>query len=407
MESLDKRLYYEDQYKKGCTSGVEEVVMKDGKVLVVLDNSPFYPTGGGQPCDLGWIGGRKVLDVFEKDGRVYNQVEEAPTGDSVECRIDFSRRFDLMQQHTGEHLLSAAFLKELGGINKGFHIGDEYCTIDIDIPDITEDMGRAAELTANGYVFRNASVSAYMTDRETADSLPLRSKIKVEDDSIRIVEAEGIDICACCGLHLRSTGEAGLIKINKLEKYKGMTRVYFRCGLRALADYDSKQRILSELVRLSSDQESKLPEKFAGLNEKIAEMGKTITVLRKKAAVHEARKLLEESSSELIFAEYADSSFEEVQMTAEEIAKNDRIFLGLSLTDNKIILCHSGNSEINCGKLFKENIKDYSGRGGGDSKRAQGSFASADDMRNFASLLQTRMGFDDRKRHMVQPSQNI
>jgi alanyl-tRNA synthetase len=407
MGILDKRLYYEDQYKKECISRVSEVAVKDGKVLVVLDNSPFYPTGGGQPCDSGWIGDQKVLDVFEKDGRVYNQLKEAPAGATVECRIDFSRRFDLMQQHTGEHLLSAAFLKEFDGINKGFHIGDEHCTIDINIPDLTEDMARIAELTANGYVYMDAPVSAHLTDRETAEALPLRAKIKVEDESIRIVEAEGIDMCACCGVHLRRTGEVGIIKINRIEKYKGMTRVYFRCGLRALEDYESKQRIISELVKLSSEQESKLPEKYAGMIERNAELVKSLNALRKKAAVHEAGALLAASASELIYAEYADAGFEEVQMTADEIAKNGRVFLGLSLKDNKIVLCHNGHSGINCGNLFKENIREYSGRGGGDSKRAQGSFAAAEDMMNFASLLKTRMGFDDRKRYLVQPSENI
>ncbi len=394
MEILDRRLYYEDQYKKECTSRVEEVVMRDGKVLVVLDNSPFYPVGGGQPCDLGWIGGRKVLDVFERDGRVYNQVEEAPEADAVECRVDFSRRFDLMQQHTGEHLLSAAFLKELGGVNKGFHIGDDYCTIDINIPDVTEEMARSVELAANGYVYRNEPVAAYLTDRKTAEELPLRTKIKVEDESIRIVEIKGIDMCACCGVHLRSSGETGIIKISKLEKYKGMTRVYFRCGLRALADYDSKQKTLSELVKLTSVQEAKLQEKYESMAEKIAELGKSLTAFRKKAASQEAEAILSSSSSELICAEYEDRSFEDVQMLGEEIAESGRVFLGLSLPDKKMLLCHNGNSEIHCGKLFKENIKGFCGKGGGDSKRAQGTFTNLDDMRNFASHLITRMGFD-------------
>jgi len=107
---MKKRLYYEDQYMKECKSRVEEIINKDGKILVVLDNSPFYPTGGGQPCDLGWIGDERVIDVFEKGGKVYIQLSNVPTKEEVECRIDFSRRFDLMQQHTGEHLLSAGLV---------------------------------------------------------------------------------------------------------------------------------------------------------------------------------------------------------------------------------------------------------------------------------------------------------
>ncbi|HSN58601.1 MAG TPA: alanyl-tRNA editing protein, partial [Clostridiaceae bacterium] len=249
---MKKRLYYEDQYVTQCRSKVVEIIRTDGKVLVVLDNSPFYPTGGGQPCDSGWIGDKKVIDVFEKEGKVYCQVSAEPDTEEVDCRIDFSRRFDLMQQHTGEHLLSAAFLKKYGGMNRGFHIGDEYCTIDIDLNEMSEEMARDVELEANGYIFKNITVYSYLTDRDTAASLPLRTKIKVQDESIRIVEIKNIDMCACCGVHLRTTGETGLIKINKLEKYKGMTRIYFRCGLRALADYDSKQKIIGSLVKIAA-----------------------------------------------------------------------------------------------------------------------------------------------------------
>jgi len=392
---MKKRLYYEDQYMKECKSRVEEIINKDGKILVVLDNSPFYPTGGGQPFDLGWIGDERVIDVFEKGGKVYIQLSNVPTKEEVECRIDFSRRFDLMQQHTGEHLLSAAFLKKYGCENRGFHIGEEYCTIDINLPVVTDEMAQNAELEANGYVFKNLTINSYFKDRKTAATLPLRTKIKVDDEAIRIVEIEGADMCACCGVHLKTTGETGIIKINKLEKNKGMTRIYFRCGFRALADYDSKQKILSELARISADQENRLPARFLAQNERIAELGKSLTSYRKKDASVAAEELLKSTDGSIIYIEYTDRDFESLQMIAEEISKEDRIFLGLTLQDKKIILCHNGYSDIKCGNLFKDNIREYSGKGGGDSKRAQGTFSSVDDMRRFAKLLKTRMGFND------------
>jgi len=392
---MKKRLYYEDQYIKECTSRVEEIINKDGKLLVVLDNAPFYPTGGGQPCDSGWIGDERVIDVFEKDEKVYIQLSNPPVEEEVECRIDFSRRFDLMQQHTGEHLLSAAFLKKYGGENRGFHIGEEYCTIDINLSEVTDEMAQNVEMEANGYVFENLTINSYFRDRETAAALPLRTKIKVDDETIRIVEINGADMCACCGVHLKTTGETGIIKINKLEKNKGMTRVYFRCGFRALTDYDSKQKIVSELVRISADQETKLPARFLAQNEKIAELVKSLASYRKKEASDAAEDLLKSTDRSIIYIEYADRDFESLQMIAEEISKEDRIFLGLTLQDKKIILCHNGYSDIKCGNLFRDNIKAYYGKGGGDSKRAQGTFSSVDDMRKFAKLLKTRMGFDD------------
>lgn len=380
-------MFYEDQYQKEISSKITDVLKKDDKILVVLDNSPFYPTGGGQPCDLGWINGQPVIDVFEKDGIIYNQLPKDPDSDEAACTIDFSRRFDLMQQHTGEHLLSAAFLKLYKGANHGFHIGDEYVTIDIDLLEITEDMLSQVELEANSYIYRNANVKSYFVSRDEAASMPLRTKIKVKDETIRIVDIGGVDICACCGVHLGTTSETGMIKINKVEKYKGMTRVYFRCGLRALKDYGNKQKIISELVKISASEESILPERFASNIEKISVLSKELLSYRKKAAGAEASSILEENGSELICKEYGDKDFEDVQMISEVVTAENKIFIGLSLMDKKIILCHNGYSVVNCGNIFKSNIKKYAGKGGGDSKRAQGTFATEEDLKKFAEFV--------------------
>ena len=386
-DSLNKKMFYEDQYQKEFSSKITDVLKKDDKILVVLDNSPFYPTGGGQPCDLGWINGLPVMDVFEKDGIIYNQLQKDPDTDEAVCTIDFSRRCDLMQQHTGEHLLSAAFLKLSNGANRGFHIGDEYVTIDIDLPEITEDMLSEAELEANSYIYKNVSVNSYFVGRDEAASMPLRTKIKVKDETIRIVEIGGIDMCACCGVHLGTTSETGMIKINKAEKYKGMTRVYFRCGLRALRDYGQKQKIISELVRLSASEESTLPERFASHMEKISVLSKELLGYRKKAAAVEASSLLEDSASELIFKEYEDKDFEDVQIISEGVTAENKIFMGLSLKDKKLILCHNGYSSVHCGNIFKSSIKKYAGKGGGDSKRAQGTFSAEEDLKKFAGFV--------------------
>ncbi|MHC1721237.1 MAG: alanyl-tRNA editing protein [Clostridiaceae bacterium] len=384
---MSRKLFYEDQYQKEYVCKITDVLKKDDKILVVLDNSPFYPTGGGQPCDLGWINGQPVIDVFEKDGVIYNQLPKAPDSYDAVCRIDFPRRFDLMQQHTGEHLLSAAFLKLYNGANHGFHIGDEYVTIDINLPEITDDMISMAELEANSYIYKNVKVKSYFVGRDQSASMPLRTKIKVKDETIRIVDIGDIDICACCGVHLDTTSETGIVKINKVEKYKGMTRVYFRCGLRALRDYDNKQKIVSELVKISASEESKLPERFASQLEKISFLSKELQIYRKKAAEAEALSILEESETELIFKEYGDKDFDDVQMISAVVTAENRIFIGLSLADKKIILCHNGYSEVHCGNIFKSNIKKYAGKGGGDSKRSQGTFTTDEDLKKFAEFV--------------------
>jgi len=384
---LNKKLYYKDQYINECTSIVEDIRKKDGKILIILDNSPFYPTGGGQPNDLGKIDSSIVLDVFEQNGIVYNEVDIAPEKQDVKCNIDFYRRFDFMQQHTGEHLLSAAFLKKYEGVNKGFHLGEEYTTIDIDLPEVTAEMISSVELEANNYIYENLNIDTYFVDRTAALDLPLRSKIKVIDTEIRIVNIPGVDMCACCGTHVKRTGEVGIIKIIKVEKHKGMCRIFFKCGKRALEDYNTKQNIISQLVKTSASEESKLAERFNYQNEKILELTKNLLIYKKKSAITEATTLLLNVEKEIIFKKYTDKNFEEVQMIAEEIIKNNRVFVGVSELDKKILLCHNGCLNINCGNIFKSKLKEYGGKGGGDTKRAQGTFISLDELKIFTDEI--------------------
>lgn len=384
---LNRRLFYEDQYLSEAECKIVDTAKIEDKILVVLDNSLFYPTGGGQPCDLGWINGQPVIDVFEKDGIIYIQLPKMLDSNKVICKVDFNRRFDLMQQHTGEHLLSAAFLKLYGGINKGFHIGDDYVTIDIDLNEITDEMLLNVEYETNRNIYSNKKIKSYFLHRDEAALLPLRSKIKVKDETIRIVEIENTDMCACCGLHLKTTGETGMVKINKTEKYKGMTRIYFRCGLRALKDYDSKQQIISELMKISSTEECKLPEKTISYIEKISNLTNELKDCKKQNARSEASSLLNENQNKYIFKKYYDRNFEEVQMLSEFLTCENKIFLGTSFKDKKIILCHNGFSEINCGDIFTDNIKKFGGKGGGNAKRAQGTFMSEGDLEKFTEFI--------------------
>lgn len=384
---MNRKLYYEDQYLKECTSNITDIIKKEEKVFIVLDNSPFYPAGGGQPNDLGWIDNEKVIDVYEDKNIVYNQVLNVPDTKEVKCIIDFNRRFDLMQQHTGEHLLSAAFLKKYNGVNCGFRLGDEYTTIDIDLPEVTLDMIMDVENEANNYIYKNIDINTYFVERDEVEVLPLRSKIKVSDDIIRIVNIEGIDMCACCGTHLKSTGEVGIIKINKVERHKGMSRIYFKCGKRALEDYDNKQEIISKLIKISASEENKLIDRLIFLNEKISNLTKNLIYYKKKVAGLEAECLLSDCKNEIIFKVYQNKGFDELQMISEEIIKQNIVFIGLSEIDKKIIALHNGFSDINFGNIFKLYIKMYNGKGGGDTKRAQGTFNSIDELRRFADLI--------------------
>lgn len=388
---MTRKIFYEDQYQKECDTNIKQVIENGNKILLILEDSLFYPEGGGQPCDHGFIDDAEIIRVFEKDGTIYNEVSKAPNSSFVHCKLDFERRYDLMQQHTGEHLLSAAFLKKFNGVNKGFHLGDEYTTIDIDLPEISEDMERIAELEANNYIYKNTNISNFFVKRDEAQAMPLRTQLKVNDELIRIVNMEGSDMCACCGTHLKTTGEVGIVKIIKIEKHKGMNRVYFKCGKRALADYGNKHSIISSLVRISATEENKLEEKYLSQNEKIAELTKKLQQIKKKTAQSEGLDLISRFKDEIIYKEYEDRDFDEVQMISEEVIKKNIIFIGVSENDRKIIANHNGYSNMNLGEIFRLNIKDFGGKGGGDAKRAQGTFQNTADLKEFSDLLITKV----------------
>ena len=243
------KLYQQDVYLKEC----EAVILELQEDRVVLDRTIFFPTGGGQSCDLGFLGGQEVLDVSEKDGLIYHQVRSAASlkeGSRILCRIDWDRRFDNMQRHCGEHILSGICYREFGGINRGFHMGEDYMTIDISLeedPSITEitwEMAKRAELFANQVIWSDAPVTVRrFQTRQEAEQLPLRKALAI-DEEISIVCVGDIrnaaDCVACCGTHPSSAGQVGLVKIYKIEHYKGMFRIYFEAGKRALLDYDKK-----------------------------------------------------------------------------------------------------------------------------------------------------------------------
>lgn len=251
-----KEIFYEHDFKKPWTTNITEIHPLKKGYAIVLEESAFYPGGGGQPCDLGTINNQNLIEVYRKDDKIYHVVkEELNVLDEAICYIDQSRRLDLMQQHTGQHLLSAVFFSILNGQTSSFHLGLDYVTIDISIPDIPNETIQLVEDKANQYIYDNLSIKHYLTDKAQLQKLPLRKQPKVVEN-IRLVEIEGLDYSPCGGTHLENTGQLGILKIIKAENYKGNTRVYFKCGNRALQDYQNISKTISQLTtKLSVNQE--------------------------------------------------------------------------------------------------------------------------------------------------------
>lgn len=387
---MTEKLFYEDPYLTQCEAEVKDIINKDGKILVVLDKTPFYPEGGGQPSDFGEINGVKVLYVYEEDDTVYHHVEKTVEDKKVLCKIDFERRFDHMQQHSGEHLLSGAILKLYNGNNKGFHLGEDYVTVDIDIDGMTEEMLRTAEDEVNSYIYKNREICTYVVSKEESKNFPMRKQINVDED-LRIVEAKDMDCCPCCGTHVLRTGEIGIIKIIKSERYKGMTRIYLNCGARALKDFQNKQSIITNLNKNLSSDENNLVQRIEGQSLEIEKLTKELNGFKKMLAESEAESILETENSKVVLRKYEDKSFEDIQLIATALGSKNYILILSSLTDKKILFMNNSDSDTNCGKLFKDNIKEFNGKGGGNAKRAQGNFDNTEDLIKFSEFLNTTL----------------
>ena len=247
---MTRRLYYEDEYLSQFDATVRECRPKsEGKWIVLLDQTAFFPEGGGQWPDLGTIGGANVLDVHERNGEVEHLVDaELTPGTQVHGCIDWERRFSVMQQHSGEHIFSGLVHSRFGYDNVGFHIGSEAVTMDFN-GEITEEEAAEIELAANRVVYSNVPIEHFIPDEEARRTLEYRSKKEIEG-YLRIVRIPGADTCACCGTHLRRTGEIGQIRLLGVQKYKGGVRVSILCGLRALMAERQVQAEMEKVHRL-------------------------------------------------------------------------------------------------------------------------------------------------------------
>lgn len=383
---MTDKLFYKDSYLRECQSEVVDIINENGKALIILDKTIFYPEGGGQPSDTGEIDGIKVTHVSEKNGVIYHHMDQAPKNKKVFCKINFDKRFDNMQQHSGEHLLSGAILKLYGGNNKRFYLGNDYVTIDIDMNEINEEMINKIEEEVNYYIYSNEHIKTHLVSGKDCEKYPLRNQIKIDGD-IRIVEVEGMDCCACCGTHVHKTGEIGIVKIIKSERYKDMTRIYFKCGERALKDFQNKHDIIAKLNRHFSVDENTLLDRILIQSSEIDNLKEELGKLKKIFAENEAKRLVESEPSNIIIKEYEEKSFDDVQLIASKINNKEYVLVLVSILDRKILFINGTHFNINCGNVFKENIKKFNGKGGGNNQRAQGTFDKEEDLIKFYEFL--------------------
>ena len=279
--SETRKLYYEDVYTKEFTANVLEC--REGKkgYEIILDQTAFYPEGGGQPSDTGALNGVKVLHVSEKGEEIIHELE-APLEEGVlaEGVIDWKKRYDNMQQHTGEHIFSGLVHKHFGYDNVGFHMGTDEVTVDFNGV-LTQEQLDELEDEANQLIYDNVPVKVFYPSKEELEELDYRSKKEIEGQ-VRIVTIEGCDSCACCGTHVAKTGEIRLIKILSAQKYKGGVRVTMLSGEKAYADYCLKHINTLGIARLLSVKPEEAGDAVVRLKQKNIEMKKEIKQLKKE-----------------------------------------------------------------------------------------------------------------------------
>jgi alanyl-tRNA synthetase len=393
---MTRRLYYDDSHTTEFTARVVERVVVDGRPAVVLDQTCFYPTGGGQPHDTGSLSGVSVLEVLtrESDHAVLHVLEGEVAADEVAGRVDWPRRFDHMQHHTGQHILTQAFVEVAGANTVGFHLGVESVTIDLDVADVTDQQIAAAEGLANRVVWENRPVRARLIDPGAADQVRMR---KMPDylatDGLRVVEVEDFDRTACGGTHVAHTGEIGLIKAVKAERRGEETRIEFRCGGRALADYQAKHAAISGLAARLSVGYWELDEAVGRLEAELKETRQTLRAIRKDLIEYEVADLLagaaEAGGGRVVSACFAGRDPGEVRALVSHLieAPGTVALVGLSGEKAQLIFARSADLALDMVPILKGALAGLGGeRGGGRPDFAQGGGVSAGEAQVEAAL---------------------
>ena len=404
--------YYQHDVDCHELNGRIEAIQNDGKsTRIIMDRTVFFPTGGGQPCDTGTIvtpdgTSVSVVDVQEdkESGIISHTIEIDPSetdalqvGMTVTQKLNEDRRRVNTQRHTGEHILTGAFIQLFGGANKGFHMGGEYVTIDMDYDGkkLTEEQVRAAEKLANEVIWANLPVTvSTFPNREEASVMPTRKPV-TQDGEITIVTIGDLesphDCVACCGTHFHRTGEVGLIRIHKFEPNKGMNRIYFECGDRALESMQSDDTLLRSVQERFSAGSHDLLQKMDIRDEKEAELRQDCTGLRQYYRDREMARI-----TSLLHRDTPD--FYQDSFTL--VSPDDLLKLGFAIMEDEaapalMALVHRPSHTVllfsdgsrNCGALVKEHAKSLGGRGGGRPDQSRALMPNEDAVEKFIESL--------------------
>ena len=367
MKEETKRLYLENPYQVEFEAQVVEKVIWEKKPALILDQTCFYPESGGQPCDKGILNEVEVLKVLEDEARIIHLLAEDISSGKVAGKVDWQTRFDHMQQHSGQHILSQSFHELLGAETLSFHLGEDISTLEMDLRKISKEEVENIERRANEIVFQDREIKCYFIPEEKIDSVPLRRPPK-KKGLIRVVEVSDFDFSACGGTHVRRAGEIGLIKILRVERIRNNIRFEFICGRRALEDYLRKNRILRELSTRFTVNEGEILNTVEKLSSDLKSQKRKGKKMQEKIAQYEAQEIIHEAKEKIIKEVFVDKTPEEVRfLVLNIIRKGDFVVLfGLKGEERgHLILACSENINIDMREIVPLVSSLIKGKGGG------------------------------------------
>ncbi len=365
---MTEKLYYIDSYMSEFFANVISVTEGGGAYEIVLDKTAFFPEEGGQSSDCGYIGESYVSYVYEKDGIIYHRVDAPPVGTDVFCKIDFAERFDKMQQHTAEHILSGVIHALYGYNNVGFHLGEDIVTFDIDHP-LTREQLDEVENLANRAVFENIKIETSFPDAAELENMFYRSKLDLTEN-VRIVKIGDVDSCACCAPHVAYTGEVGVIKCLDFMHHRGGVRITMCAGARALADYREKYRNIKEISAILSEPQHTTAEALRRLYADYEKLKFELKNARRAYAL----SLADTVSTERNFVIVLDNvEMDELRDFANKaVSRVGGILVALMGKDGDYKYIMASKS-VDLRAKSKEINQHLSGRGGGHPQMIQGS----------------------------------
>ena len=380
---MTERLYYDNAYLTEFDAIVTECTESDGKYIVRLDRSAFYPTSGGQPYDMGMLGGANILDVYVGEDHDVCHVVDAPldTGARIHGKIDWARRFDHMQQHAGDHMIASALWRLLGGVTIGLHISHDVSTIDVAMPEgVTrispEDIHRV-EADVNERVRRDVPVRCWFPDAEELKTLPLRKPPTVAEH-VRVVAIGEDEMVACGGTHPATAGQLGLVKIVGVAPARGKMRVSFLAGSRAYRDYQSVYDIAHAAAGQLSTSVENLPAHVAALQESLKRAEFELNRLRRDSAVNEIQnsELPTLESGVRVAARMLTGDGNLIKDVASQLIKAPglAVLLGAEVEPGRavFVFARSQDVDLHMGQLLSRAAKPLGGKGGGRPDFAQG-----------------------------------